>query len=76
MRFTILSRTSTEMLSLLENLEVDAGLTYIDNEPLGRVRAVPLYHEQYRLLTSAEQPARRARRGDLGGGRPASRCAC
>ena len=51
--FTILSRNSIEVLSMLENLEIDAGLTYIDNEPLGRVRAVPLYIEQYRLLTSA-----------------------
>ena len=53
-RFTILSRTSIEVLKELENLEVDAGLTYIDNEPLGRVTTVPLYHERYRLLTSAE----------------------
>jgi len=55
-KFTILSRTSTEILSMLENLEVDAGLTYIDNEPLGRMRAVPLYVEQYRLLTSETSP--------------------
>ena len=55
-KFTILSRTSTEVLSMLENLEVDAGLTYIDNEPLGRMRAVPLYLEQYRLLTSESSP--------------------
>jgi len=54
--FTILSRTSIEILSMLENLEVDAGLTYIDNEPLGRVRAVPVYQEQYRLLTSEQSP--------------------
>jgi DNA-binding transcriptional LysR family regulator len=54
--FTILSRTSTEVLSMLENLEADAGLTYIDNEPLGRMRAVPLYLEQYRLLTSEDSP--------------------
>ena len=54
--FTILSRTSVEILSMLENLEVDAGLTYLDNEPLGRVRSVPLYQEQYRLLTSQESP--------------------
>lgn len=53
-RFTILSRTSIEVLKELENLEVDAGLTYIDNEPLGRVTSVPLYHERYRFLTSAE----------------------
>ena len=55
-KFTVLSRTSTEVLSMLENLEVDAGLTYIDNEPLGRMRAVPLYLEQYRLLTSESSP--------------------
>ena len=34
----ILSRNSIEVLGLLENLEVDAGLTYLDNEPLGRVQ--------------------------------------
>ena len=55
-KFTILSRTSVEILEMLENLEADAGLTYIDNEPLGRLRAVPLYTEQYRLLTSENSP--------------------
>ena len=55
-KFTILSRTSMEVLSMLENLEADAGLTYIDNEPLGRMRAVPLYLEQYCLLTSESSP--------------------
>jgi DNA-binding transcriptional LysR family regulator len=55
-KFTILSRTSIEILSMLDNLEVDAGLTYIDNEPLGRLRTVPLYLEQYRLLTSEDSP--------------------
>jgi DNA-binding transcriptional LysR family regulator len=53
-QFTIYSRTSIEILDLLDNLEVDAGITYIDNEPLGRVNAVPLYQERYRLLTSAD----------------------
>lgn len=52
-QFTILSRTSIEVLSQLENLEIDAGVTYLDNEPLGRVNVVPLYRERYRLLTSA-----------------------
>ena len=55
-RFTILSRTSTETLRQLENLEVDAGITYLDNEPLGRVRTVPLYSEAYCLLIAAESP--------------------
>ena len=56
MQFTIYSRTSIEILDLLENLEIDAGITYLDNEPLGRVQATPLYHERYRLLTSADAP--------------------
>ena len=51
-RFTIVSRTSIQVLSMLENLEVDAGLTYVDNEPLGKVSTIPLYREEYRLLTS------------------------
>ena len=55
-QFTIYSRNSIEMLDLLENLEIDAGITYLDNEPLGRVNAVPLYQERYRLLTSADAP--------------------
>jgi DNA-binding transcriptional LysR family regulator len=55
-RFTILSRTSIEILAHLENLEIDAGVTYVDNEPLGRVTAVPLYHERYQLLTAADAP--------------------
>ena len=53
-QFTILSRTSMEILTLLENLEIDAGLTYLDNEPLGRVTAIPLYRERYRLLVAAD----------------------
>jgi DNA-binding transcriptional LysR family regulator len=55
-QFTIFSRTSIEILGLLENLEIDAGLTYLDNEPLGRVTAVPLYTERYRLLVAADAP--------------------
>jgi len=55
-QFTVLSRTSVEILDLLENLEIDAGITYIENEPIGRVNIVPLYQEHYRLLTSADAP--------------------
>src|SRR5712691_5262698 len=55
-QFTILSRTSIEILDLLENLEIDAGITYLGNEPLGRVSATRLYQERYRLLTSADAP--------------------
>ena len=55
-RFTIQSRTSIEVLEQLDNLEIDAGVTYLDNEPLGRVSAVPLYRERYRLVTSSDAP--------------------
>jgi DNA-binding transcriptional LysR family regulator len=55
-QFTIASRTSIEVLEQLENLEIDAGVTYLDNEPLGRVSAVPLYRERYCLMTSADAP--------------------
>ncbi len=55
-RFKVLSAPSTDILSMLDNLEIDAGVTYLDNEPLGRVRAVPLCAERYRLLTVAGNP--------------------
>lgn len=55
-RFTILSRTSIEVLTHLENLEIDAGITYLDNEPLGRVTAIPLYQERYQLITASDAP--------------------
>lgn len=55
-QFTVLSRASIATLGMLENLEVDAGITYLDNEPLGRVNTVPLYQEQYRLIISADMP--------------------
>lgn len=53
-RFRIVSCTSSDVLGLLENLEVDAGLTYIENEPVGKVRTIPLYRESYRLLTAPD----------------------
>ena len=53
-RFRIQSCTSADVLGLLETLEVDAGLTYIKNEPIGRVRTIPLYSASHRLLTSPD----------------------
>jgi DNA-binding transcriptional LysR family regulator len=54
--FSILSRTSIEVLTLLQNLEIDVGITYLENEPLGRVASVPLYSERYQLITAAGNP--------------------
>ena len=55
-RFSIISRSSTDVLKELGNLDVDAGITYLENEPLGAVKTVPLYHEGYRLLTATAGP--------------------
>ena len=55
-RFQVQSCTSNEVLRRLENFEVDAGVTYLDNEPIGRTRVMPFYQERYRLLTAADAP--------------------
>ena len=53
---TILSKTSIEIQRGLEDFELDVGLTYLDNEPLARVRTVPLYQEHYLLFTPRSGP--------------------
>jgi DNA-binding transcriptional LysR family regulator len=53
-RFTILSRTSREILAMLDGFEVDAGISYLDNEPLGRVHTAPLYDENYLLVCTKD----------------------
>ena len=50
--FAIQSATSLQVMSQLENLETDLGITYLDNEPLGRVVSVPLIEESYHLVTA------------------------
>jgi DNA-binding transcriptional LysR family regulator len=55
-QFTVLTHTAQEILRLLENLEIDAGVTYLDIDPIGRVTGVPLYRERYCLLTSIDAP--------------------
>ncbi len=56
LQFTVLSCPSSRILELLENLEVDAGITYLNNEPLGRLQTVPLYSERYRFITTEAAP--------------------
>ncbi|MFC3628114.1 LysR family transcriptional regulator [Paracoccus angustae] len=51
---TILSRTSVEILQMIDDLDVDAGISYLDNEPLGRVSTVSLYDERYMLVCGAD----------------------
>ena len=52
--FPILSRTSIEILQMIDDLEVDAGISYLDNEPLGKVSTVPLYDERFMLVCRAD----------------------
>jgi DNA-binding transcriptional LysR family regulator len=49
--FRLLSCTSIEIQRGLEEGTMEAGLTYLDNEPLRNVRTVALYRERYMLLT-------------------------
>lgn len=49
--FQILSNTSIDIQRGLDAFELDAGVTYLDNEPLARVRTFPLYEERYVLVT-------------------------
>lgn len=52
----VLSLTSIEIQRQLDAGDVEAGLTYLDNEPLRNVKTYPLYREHYMLLTPAESP--------------------
>lgn len=49
-RVSIASLSSAEIIHGLTEFELDVGMTYLDGEPLGRVRTFPLYKERYLLL--------------------------
>ncbi len=51
-RFSVISRTSDDILRRVDNFEVDAGVTYLDTEGLSHVRTVPLYYERYRFVAA------------------------
>jgi DNA-binding transcriptional LysR family regulator len=56
MRVRLISMSSRQIAHGLEHGELEAGLTYLDNEPLARVDAVPLWSERYLLVTTADTP--------------------
>jgi len=58
-QFRILSRPWSQIVSMLDNLEIDAAITYLDIEPLSRVTAIPLYRERYQLLIASDSPFKR-----------------
>ena len=47
----IRSMTSRAIQSALDAFEIDAGLTYLENEPLAHVRRMPLYREFFVFVT-------------------------
>jgi DNA-binding transcriptional LysR family regulator len=48
----VISMTSRAIQKALDSFEIDAGVTYLDNEPLEHVRRIPLYKEHYIFVTS------------------------
>lgn len=53
-QFEIISQTSREIQRGLDEFAIDIGVTYLDNEPLARVRTTDLYPERYMLITNDE----------------------
>lgn len=59
-RYRIESMSSREIVHRLNDFEIDVGMTYVDGEPLGKVRVVPLYRERYVFLTPEDSDLGRA----------------
>jgi len=57
-RISLLSQSSRDIQRGLDEFELDAGITYLDNEPLINVRMQPLYSERYYLLTRRSEALR------------------
>ncbi len=53
---SIISLTSIDIQRGIDDFSLDAGITYLDNEPLTHVRAIPLYRERFLLFTPADGP--------------------
>jgi DNA-binding transcriptional LysR family regulator len=50
--FTILSHSSEEIIRALNDFSIDAGITYLDNEPVEGLLAAELYAENYCLFVA------------------------
>ncbi len=53
---TVLSLSSIEIQRGIDDFSLDAGVTYLDNEPLSHARTIPLYQERYYLFTPVRGP--------------------
>lgn len=63
-RIGLESLSSRAIVRRLAEFDLDVGMTYVDGEPLGPVRTVPLYVERYLLLAPEEMA--QARRDVIG----------
>ena len=54
--FKILSMSSIEILEKLKEHAIDAGISYLDNEPVDFHTLLPLYRERYCLILRAGHP--------------------
>ncbi len=54
--FQISSMTSNEIQQGIDNFTLEAGITYLDNEPLERVRAKPMHEQTFAVLTRIDSP--------------------
>jgi DNA-binding transcriptional LysR family regulator len=54
--FTVLSQSSEEIVRNLHDISIEAGITYLDNEPVEGLMQVPLYTERYCLFVSESNP--------------------
>jgi DNA-binding transcriptional LysR family regulator len=55
-RFTLVTRTSDEIIKHLDDREIDAGIRYVGIEPGSRIEEIPLYREKYLLLVTRDGP--------------------
>ena len=51
LRQIVRSLSNEEIIRQIENYELDVGITYLEDQKLGRFRVLPLYRERYVLVT-------------------------
>lgn len=56
MRIQVVSMTSEQIVAGLARAELDAGLTYLGNDPLPDTETLALWRERYLLLTAEDGP--------------------
>lgn len=61
------SLSSDKIVDELAAFRIDAGLTYLDNEPVGAVTTTAVYTERYVFLTTERRRGRNVRWSDLDG---------